>query len=290
MRHGRQQPRLPRGLLLALPAAPAAAYEDQKDQEGHVQYQPSIEHAALLRVERAAPLFITHVADRPGIIFTSFLLRVAAHRVICILHDLPPSHRVLVRRPEQWALGEGPPVVWFCADQAVALVPRDDDGHALVGVFGDQGCLSCPCYYEQAPHRWLCSSGPTCGARAGGVRVGFLSLSRRRPRRLVGQRCSALGCPKGGHGARPAPFGQSAVQACEQAAMATRGIPGPGLRLSLLEAQSQHKVDPAHARRRRKLHYCCCTALQTEPFDTSCSAVAPERGLITVTASSIAAQ
>ena len=75
MRHGRQQPRLPRGLLLALPAAPAAAYEDQKDQEGHVQYQPSIKDAALLRVERAAPLLITHVADGPRVVLHPLLLR-----------------------------------------------------------------------------------------------------------------------------------------------------------------------------------------------------------------------
>ena len=142
----------------------------------------------------------------------------------------------------------------------------------------------------QAPHRWLCSSGPTCGARAGGVRVSSCHCHAVARDGLWGSVARRWAAQSGGHGARPAPFGQSAVQACEQAAMATRGIPGPGLRLSLLEAQSQHKVDPAHARRRRKLHYCCCTALQTEPFDTSCSAVAPERGLITVTASSIAAQ
>ncbi|CAH0365996.1 unnamed protein product, partial [Pelagomonas calceolata] len=138
VRHGRQQPRLPRGLLLALPAAPAAAHQHQKDQEGHVQYQPSIEHAALLRVERAAPLFITHVADGPRVVLRPFLFWVAAHRVVCILHDLPPSYRVLVRRPEQRALGEGPPVVRFDTDGAVALVPCYHYGDALVGVLRDE--------------------------------------------------------------------------------------------------------------------------------------------------------
>ena len=142
-------------------------------------------------------------------------------------------------------------MVWFCADQAVALVPRDDDGHALVGVFGDQGCLGCPCYYEQAPHRWLMFQGPVVwGPRAVDASARILGHCHAVARTACGAALLGAGLPKAAAiGGRPAPF--EPICNCRLATArltTTRGIHGPGLRLSLLEASSHSTKWIQHTR------------------------------------------